>query len=75
MASIETLKQIVGNGSDLVLCTSRGTANVEELARIASKTGAKLTVTTKMAGELVERLSAQYTNTITFIDGLKTFEK
>ena len=66
MARIETLKQIVGNGSDLVLCANRGHAVIEELAKIASETGAKLTVTTKMASEVVERLSAQYTNTITF---------
>lgn len=75
MASYDVLKEIVGNGSNLVLTSSINYDVMRELATIASKTGAKLTITTSINYDLLRELSATYGNTITFVDGLASFEK
>jgi len=75
MASYDMLREIVANGSNLVLSSGISYDILRELASIASRSGAKLTVTTSMSYDLLRELSQQYGNTITFVDGLDSFQK
>ena len=75
MASYDILREIVQNGSNLVLSKSISYDVMRELAAIASKTGAKLTITTSINYDVLRELSAAYGNTITFVDGLDSFKK
>jgi hypothetical protein len=75
MASYDLLKELVGNGSNLVLSNGISYDVMRELAAIASKTGAKLTITTSISYDVLRELSAAYGNTITFVDGLDNFKK
>lgn len=74
MASYDVLKEIVSNGSNLVLTKGINYDVIRELADRASATGAKLTLTTSISYDVLRELSSQYGNTITFIDGLDSFE-
>ncbi|WP_434032023.1 hypothetical protein [[Pseudomonas] boreopolis] len=75
MASYDVLREIVGNGSNLVLSSGVSYDLIRELAATAKRTGAKLTVTTSISYDLLRELSAAYGNTITFVDGLDNFKK
>jgi hypothetical protein len=75
MASYDLLKELVQNGSNLVLSSGISYDVLQEIAAIASKTGAKITVTTSMSYDILRELSATYGNTITFVDGLDAFAK
>ncbi len=74
MANHEVLKEIVGNGSNLVLSDGINYDVLRELAAIASNSGAKLTITTSINYDVLRELSANYGKTITFIDGLDLFK-
>jgi hypothetical protein len=75
MASPNVLKQIVRNGGNLVLCRPITPELLRELASMAKKSGAKLTVTTAMNPGIINELCTTYGNAVTFIDGLGAFEK
>lgn len=75
MASPNVLKQIVRNGSNLVLCRAITPDLLRELAAMAEKSGAQLTVTTDVNPGVINQLCTTYGNAITFIDGLGAFEK
>jgi hypothetical protein len=75
MASPNVLKQIVKNGSNLILTRPIEPDLLEELAASAKTSSAHLTVTTGMNPGVVNKLSIAYGNDITFIDGLGAFEK
>jgi len=75
MANYDVLKQLVGNGSHLILCSGISYDALNEIAEIASRTGARLTVTTSMSYDVLTQLSQKYGSAITFIDGLGKFEK
>jgi hypothetical protein len=75
MASYDVLKEIVRNGSNLVLTTSISYDVLRELAAIAAKSGARLSVTTSMSYDVIRELSTTYGKSITFINGLGDFEK
>lgn len=75
MASYDVLKELVTNGSSLVLTRSISYDVLKELAAIASRSGAKITVTTAISYEVLRELSSKYKGTITFIDGLDEFKK
>ena len=75
MASHELLKDIVRNGSNLVITRGADYDVLRELAALASHSGAKLMLTTKMSGDVVRELSSTYGSTLTFINGLDSFEK
>lgn len=74
MASHETLKRIVNNGSNLILCSGIDVRVLEELAALAVQSGSKLTVTTGTRKDVIEQLSDKYKGAITFIDGLHIFQ-
>jgi hypothetical protein len=75
MASHEVLRDIVRNGSDLILTTSISYEVIRELAALASASGAKLTVTTAMSYEFVREPSSEYGKSIAFMNGLDNYEK
>jgi hypothetical protein len=75
MASYDVLKELVSNGSNLVLARGISYDVLKELASIASRSGAKLTVTTSISYDALRELSAMYGGTITFIDGMDDFKK
>lgn len=75
MANYDVLKELVSNGSNLILTSSINCDVLREIAHIASKSGAKLTVTTSMNYDVLRELSSKYRNTITFVDGINNFEK
>ena len=75
MASPNVLKQIVRTGSNLVLCRAITPDLLRELAAMAKKSGARLTVTTDVNPGVINELCTTYGNAITFIDGLGAFEK
>jgi hypothetical protein len=75
MASYDVLKELVSNGSNLILARGISYDVLKELAAIASRSGAKLTVTTSISYEVLRELSAMYRGTITFIDGMDDFKK
>ena len=66
MATAETLKAIVENGRNLVLLKSVRAELLYELAEIASRTGANLTVPTTLRATIASDLAARYGKTITF---------
>jgi hypothetical protein len=75
MASAEVLKELVKNGSDLVLTSGINTEVLYELAEIAKTTGAKLSISTAVRKEVLIDLARKYGNAITFINGLGSFKK
>jgi hypothetical protein len=75
MASPNVLKQIVKNGSNLILTRPVAPELLEELAAAAKASGAHLTVTTAVNPGAINKLSTAYGKAITFIDGLGAFEK
>jgi uncharacterized phosphosugar-binding protein len=75
MAAYDVLKDIVRNGSNLVISNSISYDVLRELAAIASTNGAKLAVTTSISYDVIRELSSTYRNAITFIDGLDAFKK
>ena len=75
MASPPILKQIVKNGSNLILSRAIAPELLRELASMAKKSGAHLTVTTDVNPGVINELSTTYGKAITFIDGLGAFEK
>jgi hypothetical protein len=62
MASYDVLRDIVRNGSNLVVSSGISYDVLRELAAIASKTGA---ITTSISYDLLRELLAAYENTIT----------
>ena len=75
MASPPVLKQIVKNGSNLILTRPLTPELLRELASMAKGSGAHLTVTTDVNPGVIGELSTTYGKAITFIDGLGAFEK
>ena len=75
MANYDVLREIVRNGSDLVLARPINYDVIRELAALAAQSGAKLTVPTDMNYEVVRELSGTYGRSIVFVDGLDAFEK
>ena len=75
MASPNVLKQIIKNGSNLILTRPIAPELLEALASAAKSSGAHLTVTTAVNPGVINKLSTAYGNDITFIDGLGAFEK
>jgi dihydrodipicolinate reductase len=74
MASSAVLKELVKNGSNLVLTTGISSEVLYELAEIAERSGAKLSITTSMRSELLIDLAKKYGNSLTFINGLTQFK-
>jgi len=75
MATAETLKAIVENGSNLVLLKSVRAELLYELAEIASCTGANLTVPTTLRAAIANDLAARYGKTMTFMHGINELKK
>jgi len=75
MARAEVLKELVQNGSNLILTTGIRTEVLYELAEIAQVSGAKLTISTAMRSEVLIELARKYGNALTFINGLGDFKK
>lgn len=75
MASYDVLKEIVSNGSNLVISNGINYDVIRELAALAAVSGAKLTITTSISHDVIRELSATYRNTITFVDGLDSFQR
>lgn len=75
MASYDVLKDIVRNGSNLVLSHSINYDVLRELASLASASGAKLTITTSINDDVIRELSLRYGKVLTFVDGLEDFKK
>lgn len=75
MARSEVLKELVENGSNLILATSTRAETIYELAEIAQRTGAKLTIPASIRSEVAIDLSRKYGSTLTFINGLSDYKK
>ena len=75
MASPNVLKQIVRNGSSLILTRELTPELLRELASMAKSSGARLTVTTDVNPGVINELCTTYGKDITFIDGLGAYEK
>jgi hypothetical protein len=75
MASAEVLKELVKNGSNLVLTSGISTETLYELAEIAERSGAKLSISTSVRSEVLIDLARKYGSKITFINGLANFKK
>lgn len=75
MASAEVLKELVKNGSNLVLTSGINTEVLYELAEIAETSGARLSISTAVRSEVMIDLARRYGNKITFINGLANFKK
>jgi hypothetical protein len=70
MATYDVLKDIVSNGSNLVLHKGISARYLRELIEIAKNTGAKISITTNMDYNVLRELSAIGGNSLTFLDGL-----
>jgi hypothetical protein len=75
MASYDVLKDIVRNGSSLIISKGISYDVLHELAALASKSGAKLTITTSISYDVIRELSSKYGSALTFVDGLDDFKK
>ena len=75
MAAYGILREIVGNGCDLTLNEAVAYETLDELAALAQKSGARLTVTTMLTHEMIRNLIRKYGKSIAFIDGLEKFKK
>lgn len=75
MASSEILKELVKNGSNLVLTSGIRREVLYELAEIAEASGAKLSISTTLSSDVLIDLARRYGNAITFINGLGNFKK
>lgn len=75
MAAPEVLKAIVSHGSDLTLYRGVAPDLLRQLATIAKRAGAKLTISTKISPALIEELSRDYGKTVAFIEGLDEIKK
>lgn len=68
MASYDMLREIVRNGSNLVLTDTVSYELLRELAAIAKKSGARLTIPIGISYDMLRELSASYGSVITFVD-------
>lgn len=75
MAKADVLKELVSNGSNLILTSSIRTKDLRELAEIAKESGAKLTISTAIRSDVLIELSEKYGSALTFISGLSDFKK
>ena len=75
MTRAEVLKELVQNGSNLILTTGIRTELLYELLEIAQESGAKITVSTAMKSEVLIEIARKYGNALTFINGLSNFKK
>jgi translation initiation factor 1 (eIF-1/SUI1) len=75
MATPEVLKTIVRNGSNLTIARGIPFVELNEIAALAKRSGASVTVSTAMPPANIQKLSEQYGKSITFIEGLDKFEK
>jgi hypothetical protein len=75
MATRDTLRAIVENGSDLTIASPIPQAVLRNLAALAKISGAKLTVTTTYPAQVLLELSREYGKSIAFVDGLVNFKK
>lgn len=75
MANYDVLREVVRNGSDLVLTQPINYDVIRELTALAAQSGAKLTVLTDMNYDLVRELSRKYGKSVGFVDGIGDFKK
>lgn len=75
MATSETLKELVRNGSNLVIMNGVKADVIREIVELAQASGSKITLPTTLRSELVLELSRRYGNTLTFAHGLIRYEK
>ena len=69
MTSCNVLKELVCNGSNLILYKGISYEVLKELVTLARTSGSKITLTTKIDYDVVREISMIAGNTITFIDG------
>lgn len=69
MASYEILKEIVRNGSNLILYDSIGYDVMRELVQIAKTTGSQVTLPTSISYDLISELSSLGEGNVTFMNG------
>lgn len=74
MATVEALKIIVKNGSNLTLADGFPENSLNEILELAKSSGARITLSTSMRQELMIEISKKYGNTVSFIDGLDVFK-
>ncbi len=74
-ASYEILKDIVRGGCDLTLCDSIAYTTLDDLAQLAKRSGARITITTGIAYAVIHELCLKYGKTVAFIDGLDKLKK
>jgi hypothetical protein len=74
MATFETMRAVVNSGSDLIIFRKTTRENVRELAEIARRTGATLTVPLSYPSDFVLELAAEYGKTIRFMHGLSDYQ-
>ncbi len=75
MASYEILKEIVSNGSNLILYEGISHNVMCELVQIAQTTGAKITFPASMNYDVIRELSSCGGNNVTFMNGLDAIKK
>ena len=75
MASYQVLKEIVSNGSNLILYKGISYDVMRELVQIAQTTGAKITFPSSISYDVIQELSSIGGNNVTFMDGLDAIKK
>ncbi len=75
MASYDILKQIVANGSNLILYRSISYDVMVELVQIAKTSGAKITLPASIDYDVISKLSSLGGANVTFMNGLDAIEK
>ena len=76
MATLDELKGIVRNGSNLILCRAIDPKALEEIAELARHSGAHLTLSTDLVDSTtMMELSGRYRESISFIHGLDVFKQ
>ena len=75
MASYDVLKDIVRNGSNLIISKGINYDVLSELAELASVSGSNLTIITSISYDVIRELSSTYGSALTFVDGLDDFMK
>jgi hypothetical protein len=69
MASYEVLKEIVRNGSNLILYNSIDYDVMRELVQIARTTGSQVTLPTSISYDVISELSSLGKSNVTFMNG------
>ncbi|WP_186063906.1 hypothetical protein [Burkholderia gladioli] len=75
MATFDTLRTLLEQGSDVVLTGGLPHDKIILLAEAAQRSGAKLTVSASTASDFLINLSRRFGKTVAFVNGIDDLKK